>query len=103
MYFDDFAPGMRWELGEAVYDLEEMMEFARRYDPEPFHVDEEWSRTGPFGEIIASGLYTLGKCRYLDQTYFAKLGAKGLVAAGLESLNYLNPGRAGDTLRVFKE
>ena len=103
MYFEDFEVGARWVLGQAQYDREEMMDFARRYDPEPFHVDEAWSKAGPFGEIIASGLYTLGKCRYLDQRYFAQLGAHGLVAAGLESLKYLSPAYAGDTLTVTKE
>ncbi|MEM7253517.1 MAG: MaoC/PaaZ C-terminal domain-containing protein [Pseudomonadota bacterium] len=103
MYFEDFEPGMSWEVGQAHYDRQEMLDFARTYDPEPFHVDEAWSRAGPFGEIIASGLYTLGKCRYLDQRYFATLGARGLVAAGLESLKYQGLAYAGDTITVTKE
>ena len=103
MYFEDLTIGDRWELGDAFFSSEEMREFAERYDPEPFHVDEEWSRQGPFGEIIASGLLTLGKGRFLDQRHFARLDANGLVAVSIESLNYLNPVRAGDRVRFHKE
>ena len=104
MYFEDIEVGTVWEVGETTYDRKEMIRFALQFDPEPFHIDEVWSQQhGPFGDIIASGIYTLGKCRYLDQAHFAKLGARGLVAVGLESLKYLNPGRPGDVLRVTKK
>ena len=104
MYFEDIEVGTVWKVGETTYARQEMIHFAQQFDPEPFHIDETWSQQrGPFGDIIASGIYTLGKCRYLDQVHFAKLEAKGLVAVGLESLKYLNPGRPGDILRVTKK
>ncbi|MBT6276483.1 MAG: hypothetical protein HOI95_20400 [Chromatiales bacterium] len=103
MYFDELKVGTVWEVGEATYELEEMVAFAKRYDPEPFHVDEEWSRNGPFGEIISSGLLTLGKMRYLDQLASTRLGLRNLVAAELKSIKFPRPARAGDTVRFYKE
>ncbi len=103
IYFEDLRIGMIWDIGEAVYELDEMIDFARRYDPEPFHIDEQWSRTGPFGEIIASGLLTLAKCRYLDQLASAKFGLRNGVAAELKSIKFPNPARAGDIISFHKE
>jgi acyl dehydratase len=97
-HFDDFAEGDTSDLGTHRVELEEMLEFARRYDPQVFHVDEEGARRTPFGGLIASGWLTLA--------IMARLGVDGLMAdaaglgsPGLDSVRWLRPVRAGDVLR----
>ncbi len=49
LYLEDFVPGSVHEFGPTVVDEAEIIDFARRYDPQPIHTDPEWARTGPFG------------------------------------------------------
>jgi acyl dehydratase len=56
--FEDFTPGRVFELGTAVVDHDEMLAFARRFDPQPFHVDEEAGKASIFGALAASGWFT---------------------------------------------
>ncbi len=57
-YFDDFAVGQRFETGTYTLDSEELFEFARRYDPQPFHLDAEAAARSVFRGIAASGWHT---------------------------------------------
>ena len=56
--FEDFSPGRIFDLGTMTADRDEMVEFARRYDPQPFHLDEEAGRRSVFGGLCASGWFT---------------------------------------------
>jgi acyl dehydratase len=56
--FEDFTPGRVFDLGTVTADREEMIAFARRYDPQPFHIDEEAGRNSVFGGLCASGWYS---------------------------------------------
>jgi len=56
--FEDFTPGRVFDLGSITADREDMIEFARRYDPQPFHIDEEAARKSIFGGLVASGWYS---------------------------------------------
>lgn len=56
--FEDFRAGAVIELGTATVDRDEMVAFARRFDPQPFHTDEEAARKSVFGALCASGLFT---------------------------------------------
>jgi acyl dehydratase len=56
--FEDFTPGRVFDLGTQVADREEMIDFARRYDPQPFHLDEEAARASVLGGLCASGWFT---------------------------------------------
>ena len=56
--FEDFTPGRIFDLGTVTADRDEMVEFARRYDPQPFHLDEEAGRHSVFGGLCASGWFT---------------------------------------------
>ena len=56
--FEDFAPGQIIELGTAHVDRAEMLAFARAYDPQPFHVDEEAAKASVLGGLCASGWFT---------------------------------------------
>lgn len=55
---DELAPGMAFDLGGFVLSRAEVLEFARRWDPQPFHLDEEAARHSVFGRLVASGLHT---------------------------------------------
>ena len=56
---DSLSPGMRFDLGGFVLTREEVLDFARRFDPQPFHLDAEAARHSIFGGLVASGLHTL--------------------------------------------
>lgn len=56
---DDLAPGQSWELGTLSLSEAEVIEFAARYDPQPFHIDRDAAKDSIFGELVASGLHTL--------------------------------------------
>jgi acyl dehydratase len=96
-YFDDF------EIGETIVSpgitLTETMilDFALAYDPQPFHVDLEAARTGPFGGLISSGFQTLaiGFRAFLMTNALAKCS---LGSPGLDELRWTQPVRPGDTL-----
>lgn len=86
------------EMGSRRMELEDMLAFAREYDPQVFHVDEEGAKKTPFGGIVASGWMTLA--------IMARLGVDGLMAGvaglgspGIDSARWLQPVRAGDVLR----
>src|SRR6201994_703580 len=59
-YFEDYAEGAVYEYGYASVTADEIIEFARQFDPQLMHVDPEWAATGPFGGLIASGWHTAG-------------------------------------------
>ena len=56
---DDLAIGQSWDLGTLTLSEAEVIAFAARYDPQPFHLDREAAKDSIFGELVASGLHTL--------------------------------------------
>jgi acyl dehydratase len=56
--YEDLVPGRVFDLGKVEIDRDEMVEFARRFDPQPFHLDEEAGRNSVLGGLCASGWYT---------------------------------------------
>jgi acyl dehydratase len=65
-YFEDISVGDHSESGEQHVDKDEMLDFARRYDPQYFHTDPEAAKASVFGEVVASGLFTTVVWRRLD-------------------------------------
>ena len=98
LHFEDLRPGAVYDLGEVTVDEQEMLAFARRFDPQPFHVDPVAAVDGPFGGLIASGWYTscLWMRMYVDRV-LADSTSQG--SPGLSELRWLAPIRAGDVLR----
>jgi acyl dehydratase len=98
-YFEDYVPGSVHEFGPTVVDEAEIVEFARRYDPQPIHTDPQWARSGPFGGLIASGWHTAAiMMRLLVDQYLPS--AASLASPGIDELRWLRPVRPGDELRV---
>jgi acyl dehydratase len=96
-YFEDFQPGQTLELGSRTVTEEEIVSFARQWDPQPFHVDPDAARESVFGGLIASGWHTgaMWMRLYVDSL----LGdAASLGSPGVEGLRWLAPVRPGDTL-----
>ncbi|WP_170984748.1 MaoC/PaaZ C-terminal domain-containing protein [Roseomonas sp. AR75] len=56
--FDDLSPGMTFDLGSFVLPREEVLDFARKFDPQPFHLDDSAAQDSVFGRLVASGLHT---------------------------------------------
>ena len=101
-YLEDLRPGETIALGSLVVDRDELIEFGRRYDPQPFHVDEAAGAASPFGGVIASGWHTGAMFQRLlvDGIVgeFANLGGQGF-----DDVRFLHPVRPGDVLRASVE
>ena len=98
-YLEDFSEGQIFELGEDTIREQEILEFARRFDAQPFHVDAEAARKSIYGGLIASGWHTA--------SFFMGLLVRGLLhdvaslgAGGIDDLRWLKPVRPGDSLRA---
>lgn len=96
-YLEDFRVGEAIELGSRTIARDEIVEFARRYDPQPFHVDDEAARGSVYGGLIASGWHTAA--------IFMRLLVDGMVrdaasmgSPGIDEIRWLVPVRPGDTL-----
>jgi acyl dehydratase len=98
-YFEDYLPGIIVEFGAAVVEEAEVIDFARRYDPQPMHTDPAWAASGPFGGLIASGWHTAGLMMRMYTEYYLSTVAS-MVSPGLDELRWVKPVRPGDVLRV---
>jgi acyl dehydratase len=98
-YFEDFFEGQVIELGARTVSEEEIIEFATRFDPQPFHVDPEAAAASIYGGVIASGWHT---CSMMMRMVVDGLmcAASSMGSPGLDSVRWLQPVRAGDTLAV---
>jgi acyl dehydratase len=97
-YWEDFRIGEVTELGPVTVSEDEIVEFGRRFDPQPFHVDADAARESPFGGLIASGWHTAAI--YMGMFVRGVLdGTASLGSPGVEELRWLAPVRPGDRLR----
>lgn len=98
-YFEDFYEGQEIELGQRVVTEEEIIAFARQFDPQPFHVDREAAAASIYGGVIASGWHT---CSMMMRMVVDGLmcDASSMGSPGLDSVRWKLPVRAGDTLSV---
>ena len=98
-YFEDFAPGQDIDLGTRTVTEEEIVTFAREYDPQPFHVDRDAAAHSIYGGVIASGWHTCGMMmRMVVDGLLNRSASMG--SPGLDGVRWLAPVRAGDTLNV---
>ena len=98
-YFEDYPPGAVYEFGAATVSEEELLEFARRYDPQSFHVSRDAAAASMFGGLIASGWHTAALLmRMLVDHYLSTVAS--LASPGVDELRWLVPVRPGDVLRA---
>lgn len=99
MTFEDFKPGDVQTYGEKRVEIDEIVAFAKDYDPQPMHLDDEAARSTIAGGLIASGWHTCSMLmRMLADHILAQ--ASSLGAPGIEEVNWRRPVRPGDKLRV---
>jgi acyl dehydratase len=98
LYFEDLQVGQVVDLGSHDVSEEEIIAFARQWDPQPFHVDPEAAKSSHFGGLIASGWHTgaMWMRLYVDSLLD---GAASMGSPGIEELRWLAPVRPGDTLK----
>jgi acyl dehydratase len=98
-YFEDYHVGMVSEFGEVTVTADEIVEFARHYDPQTMHTDPAAAARGPFGGLIASGWHTAALVmRLVVAHYLSKVAT--LPSPGIDELRWVRPVRPGDRLRV---
>jgi acyl dehydratase len=98
-YFEDFKVGHTINTGSRTLTEEEIISFAKEYDPQPFHVDKAAAEKSMYGGIIASGWQTCGiMMRLLVDGYLRDAASLG--SPGVDEIRWLKPVRPGDTLSV---
>ncbi|MBX6425672.1 MAG: MaoC family dehydratase [Variibacter sp.] len=112
-YLEDIRIGARREIGRHTFTAEEIKSFASRYDPQPFHLDEEAAARSHFGRLCASGWHTAAVCMRLliedRKRQVAAMQARGEPVAawgpspGFRDLKWLKPVYAGDTITFETE
>ena len=106
IYFDDIKVGDRRELGSYTFTADEIKRFARQFDPQPFHLDEEAAKKSHFGGLVASGWHTASVFMKLQSRLINHIGAevsKAGPSPGYRNLRWLKPVFAGDTLTYSTE
>ena len=98
-WFEDYVPGAVHDLGSVVVDEQEVIAFARQFDPQPFHLDKERAEQSTFGGLIASGWHTACMAmRLIVDHYLSEASSEG--SPGIDELRWLRPVRPGDQLTV---
>jgi acyl dehydratase len=98
-WFEDYAPGTMYDCGAITVDQAEIINFAKEFDPQPFHVDPVAAASGPWGGLIASGWHTVALVmRLLVDNYVSAEASLG--GAGADEIRWPYPVRPADTLRV---
>ena len=96
-YFEDFKPGDVIELGSRTISKESILAFAREFDPQPFHTDEEAAKRSIYGGLLASGWHTGSLLmRILNDGLLKDTASLG--SPGVDELRWLKPVRPGDVL-----
>jgi acyl dehydratase len=98
-YFEDYPPRTVIEGGAVVVTESDIVEFARRYDPQTMHTDPEAAAHGHFGGLIASGWHTAALMMRLFAAHFLS-PASSLASPGIDELRWLKPVRPGDVLSL---
>ena len=98
-YFEDYTAGETYVLGSVTVDYDEMLEFAKLYDPQNFHIDPERAEAGPFKGLIASGWFTGAKTMPIYARHYLS-DASSMASPGLDDVRWNSPVRAGDELTV---
>ena len=101
-YLEDFAVGQVFKSGRKRVEKDEIFAFAKEFDPQPYHLDEEAARQSPFGGLVASGWHTTAMTmRLMVDGEFKPAG--GILGVGFDELSWPRAVRPGDELYVRSE
>ena len=96
--WEDFAPGRVFEHGSRTLSEQDIISFAREWDPQRYHTDPQAARQTPFGGLIASGWQSCAVAmRLMCDAYLNESSCVG--SPGIDEIRFLKPVRPGDTLR----
>jgi acyl dehydratase len=102
LYFEDFTVGEVRPCGSRTLTRDQIVAFAREYDPQPFHVDESAARASIYEGLIASGWQTASLCfRLAVDAFIGRTASLG--SPGIDELRWLRPVRPGDTITARAE
>jgi acyl dehydratase len=98
-YFEDYVPGPTYEYGPISVSEAEIIDFAKKFDPQYIHTDPEKAARGPFGGLISSGWHTSSlMMRLYADNYVSSVAA--IASPGVDELRWLKPVRPGDSLWI---
>lgn len=99
--YEDLEVGALTEIGKHTFTPEDIVEFAQRYDPQPFHLDEAGGKASPFGGLVASGWHTCSVFMgMLVRNVLSDSTSMG--SPGIDEIRWLKPVRAGATITMFQ-
>ena len=101
-YFEDFKVGEIWRSRPVTLSADDIVGFARQYDPQPIHTDAELAARSAFGALVASGwqIAAISMRLFIESGGYGKTPVIGL---GIDELRWVQPVKAGDTLTVVRE
>lgn len=102
-YLEDLVVGEVLRFGHYEVTREEVIDFARKFDPQPFHLDDAAAAKTHFGRIAASGWHSGAMSMAMLVEHFNAVGHQGLGSPGIDELRWLKPVYPGDTLRMTWE
>lgn len=99
LWWDDIQPGDRFATGHHVVMRDDVIDFATRYDPQPYHIDDAAAAANPiFGRLSACGLHSFAMATRLIYDAFVANGIKPVAGGGIDALRFERPVYPGDTL-----
>lgn len=102
MYFDDLPVGFTYTTQARTLPLEDILEFAHKWDPQPFHIDEQAAKASPYEGIIASGFHTI-LVAFLLTVQSDTWTKSSMGSPGMKDVRWILPVRPGDKLHVVGE
>lgn len=103
LYFEDIEVGRKTSFGRYEVTREEVIEFATKYDPQPFHLDDEAAAQTYFGRISASGWHSCAMMMRMSADNMKDNDQAGLGSPGIDELRWVKPVYPGDVLRCESE
>ena len=103
IYFEDIEVGRETSFGRYEVTREEVIEFATKYDPQPFHLDDEAAAQTYFGRLSASGWHSCAMMMRMMADNMKNIDQAGLGSPGIDELRWLKPVYLGDVLRCEAE
>ena len=103
IYFEDLVVGNETLFGSCAVTREEVLAFARKFDPQPFHLSDEEAAKTYFGRLSASGWHTCAMTMGVIARHVVRDEQAGLGSPGIDELRWLKPVYPGDTLTVRGE
>jgi acyl dehydratase len=98
-YFEDYVAGSVHEFGDFTVTEADVVDFAKRFDPQYIHTDPDSAKNGPFKGLIASGWHSGAiLCRLMVDHYISHVASLG--SPGVDEMRWLHPVRPGDKLRI---